>query len=549
VNGRGRDIEGSYDEFYYVYRQLSTLGEIVVQVNSVDNTHPWAKAGLMIRDTLDPTSSHAAVYVTPGSGVSFQYRDVGGGATGNTTVGGITAPVYLKLKRDYANTMYAYYSTDGGSTWNDANAAGEDNWETLTVTDPVYIGLAVCSHNADALCQAVFDNVSVTVSGMPSAAPSTGLNIGTNDPEQLYVALEDGSGVVVVNHNDVNAATVTDWTEWNVKLSDFTGLDTSNVQKVYMGLGDRSNPQQGGGGILFVDDIRVCPPRCVASISRPVGDIATPYDCTVDEKDLAVMAGDWLLFDYVSDPLVGWYELEGDPCDSSIYGHDGNDLGDPNYATGQIGQAIVFDPNYSNYVVIGDVGIGGAEPRTIACWAKRTVLTQSNWTNIFGFTGASGANLHFDFEVVGGTATTTQNYTGLHVYGSEWDLSAPDLAWHHFAATYDGTTVTGYTDGSLVFSNNHPGLNTHRNVHMGKRGDNTNYFAGLVDDARIYDKALSQTEIQSIMGGGLGTVSDHHPMVYSPANLYDNEPNGLKRVNFKDYSIMTESWLEKETWP
>jgi hypothetical protein len=50
-------------------------------------------------------------------------------------------------------------------------------------------------------------------------------NIGTNDPEQLYIALSDGVNTSVVGHNDVNAATLTSWQEWNIKLSDFTTVD------------------------------------------------------------------------------------------------------------------------------------------------------------------------------------------------------------------------------------------------------------------------------------------------------------------------------------
>ncbi|NIP53337.1 MAG: hypothetical protein GWN67_22985, partial [Phycisphaerae bacterium] len=50
-------------------------------------------------------------------------------------------------------------------------------------------------------------------------------NIGTNSAEQLYVALSDGVNTDVVEHNDVNAATLTTWQEWNIPLTDFTTVN------------------------------------------------------------------------------------------------------------------------------------------------------------------------------------------------------------------------------------------------------------------------------------------------------------------------------------
>jgi hypothetical protein len=66
---------------------------------------------------------------------------------------------------------------------------------------------------------------------------------------------------------------------------------------------------------------------------------------------------------------------------------------------------------------------------------------------------------------------------------------------------------------------------------MGKREDNDNYFPGLVDDVRIYDYALSSSEIFSLAGG-------------SPLDL-----NGDMKINFKDYALLVDQWLEEQLWP
>ena len=72
------------DEFHFAYKMLSGPGSIIVKVETVDNTNEWAKAGVMIRETLDPDSAHAFACITPTSGVASQGRYDTGGASFNT---------------------------------------------------------------------------------------------------------------------------------------------------------------------------------------------------------------------------------------------------------------------------------------------------------------------------------------------------------------------------------------------------------------------------------------------------------------------------------
>ena len=64
---------------------------------------------------------------------------------------------------------------------------------------------------------------------------------------------------------------------------------------------------------------------------------------------------------------------------------------------------------------------------------------------------------------------------------------------------------------------------------------------------RIYDKALSETEIASVMAGGTA-VTYYHP-VESPMNLTDPEPVGSRAVNFADFAVFLDEWVEKQAWP
>ncbi|HCO96149.1 MAG TPA: hypothetical protein DIU00_19780, partial [Phycisphaerales bacterium] len=86
ITGSGADIwavDGvEADEFHYAFKTLSGTGSIAARVESVSDTDTWAKAGVMIRESLDPDSAHAMTVVTPGSGVSFQRRP----GTGQTSI-------------------------------------------------------------------------------------------------------------------------------------------------------------------------------------------------------------------------------------------------------------------------------------------------------------------------------------------------------------------------------------------------------------------------------------------------------------------------------
>jgi hypothetical protein len=117
-----------------------------------------------------------------------------------------------------------------------------------------------------------------------------------NAAEQLYVALEDSAGHVrVVNHPDLEAVQTEVWQEWNIEVTQFSGVNLKTVKKLYIGLGNRVSPQLGGSGKIYIDDIRLYRPRCVSSMLRPDADIARPYDCKVDYKDLHILTDEWLL--------------------------------------------------------------------------------------------------------------------------------------------------------------------------------------------------------------------------------------------------------------
>ena len=71
----------------------------MARIDSLVMTSGWAKAGVMIRETLDAGSKHAAVVLTPSNGVSFPYRLFTGDISYQVNTAGLTAPYWVRLTR------------------------------------------------------------------------------------------------------------------------------------------------------------------------------------------------------------------------------------------------------------------------------------------------------------------------------------------------------------------------------------------------------------------------------------------------------------------
>ncbi len=258
MTARSENISGQSDHFHYVYKQLSGPGSIVVKVESVTNTSDSAKAGVMIRDTLEADSKHALVFARPDGGVRFRRRTETAGDSTSSVDNNLALPHWVKLERDAAGLFTASHSTDGINfvPVNDTSLGSSDSVQMDTL---VYIGLALSSNNPEETCQAVFSEVSTTGTAI-GQWQSQEIDIPSNDPEPMYVAL---NGSAVVYHDNPNAALIDDWTEWNIDLQEFAtqGVNLTNVNTIAIGFGDKNNLQPGGSGLVYFDDIRLYPLR------------------------------------------------------------------------------------------------------------------------------------------------------------------------------------------------------------------------------------------------------------------------------------------------
>ncbi|GAB4254298.1 Ig-like domain-containing protein [Deferrisoma sp.] len=164
VEGGGADIWGTSDQFHFVYRTGLTASDdfvVTVKVLSVENTNPWAKAGIMVRDSLDPDAAFVDLFATPtNKNQRLQGRlTAGGSATGTGDTLSVAFPYWLRLRK-VGNTFTAYYSTDG-TTFSQYMNGGSPASLTVPMSGDVYVGLAVTAHHNNKLATAKFDDFSI----------------------------------------------------------------------------------------------------------------------------------------------------------------------------------------------------------------------------------------------------------------------------------------------------------------------------------------------------------------------------------------------------
>ncbi|MGE5293291.1 MAG: PA14 domain-containing protein [Solirubrobacterales bacterium] len=256
VTGAGADIWGNTDEFTYAYKTLNGDGAIVARVVSIGpGTNTWAKGGVMVRDSLDGGSTHAMIVLTAntdgaaGNGASFQYRAATDGASANADSGTpISAPYWIKLER-MGDTLTGFVSADG-SAWSQLGTTA------ITMQAPVYIGLCVTSHAAGENRSVEFSDISTT-GDVAGAWQGVAINASRqNSPQDLYVTVGDSAGKTATVAN-ATAATSANWTEVQIPLASFAGVNMTKVETLIVGVGNRSNPAADGTGRVFIDDIRV----------------------------------------------------------------------------------------------------------------------------------------------------------------------------------------------------------------------------------------------------------------------------------------------------
>lgn len=153
VRGGGANMWDSVDAFHYLYRRMSGDMKLAADVRLLNQgLQQYRKAGWVVRQSLDPDSAYLSVVLHGDGLTSMQYRVSKGGTTQEVR-SPLNMPKTLTLLRNGHSFKLVAAMKNGNM-----HTVGP---VTVELRDPVYVGLAVCSHDALELETAVFSNVSI----------------------------------------------------------------------------------------------------------------------------------------------------------------------------------------------------------------------------------------------------------------------------------------------------------------------------------------------------------------------------------------------------
>jgi hypothetical protein len=226
------------------------------------------------------------------------------------------------------------------------------------------------------------------------------------------------------------------------------------------------------------------------------------FTCLVTFVSVLIMTG------HVSAELVGHWRLDDGSgtiaADSSGYGNDGTLRGDPQWVIGKINGALEFDGT-DDYVEVADnESLHLWERFTLAAWIYQV---ESRSSRIIDKIGAGTAN---------GPHLDTHPGTKLRCCSGTCISTTTDHTldeWHHVAVTFDQGDVKLYVDGSVEGEGSVPSplAGNDLPLRIGADSDGQSLFHGLIDDVRVYNQALTETEILAAMEG-----SKAYPYAFGP---------------------------------
>ena len=306
-----------------------------------------------------------------------------------------------------------------------------------------------------------------------------------NTLEPMYVAV---NGSAVVANDDPKAVLANDWIQWNIPLQEFVdqGVNLANVETLSIGMGNKTNPQLGGGtGHVFFDDVR---------LYRSLPEEPEPGPEPVDPG---------------TDNLVAYYAFENNTEDSSGNGYNATASGNPQYVSGPTGygMAMEFDSTLDHIELPIGSAIASMNDITVSCWADFSNLGGA-WQRLWDF-GTGEDNYMFVSPRIG-----TDGELRFAIIAAddtvEYNITAPATlpsSWHNVAVTIDSASMTMklYQNGRLVAEGQTPLLpsdlgETDQNFIARSQWAADAFYRGSIDEFRIYDRALSVPELLYLAG-------------------------------------------------
>jgi hypothetical protein len=364
-----------------------------------------------------------------------------------------------------------------------------------------------------------------------------------NSQDSMYLTLDDGNtSFSVIQDADLSAA---QWHSWRVPLSDFTGVNLTNVQKIHFGIGVPGRTSTSGAtGTLILDDFALYAPYC-----RPefTSDSDLNADCVVDYKDLKILCQDWLEKNInpklpAIGPVASWQ------FDSAAGGITPEDIAGKN-AT-MVGGSIVSDPQRGNVLELNGSNeylthnfVLPMQTGTITHWLKPDANDHLMCAYYEGDLGSENngnggtdiLEVHTGLNFAGKAVGIYQDGTDPEVsyVGVNDDADTLIGQWTHHALTWDRSgDIVLYIDGIEVSRDSMTDRifeDRDQLVHyIGAVGNRQagRFWDGRIDDLQVYDYALSSGEVFGLI---YGLPVAHFPLAENADDIIgtqDGTPQG-----------------------
>ncbi len=217
----------------------------------------------------------------------------------------------------------------------------------------------------------------------------------------------------------------------------------------------------------------------------------------------------------LSEGLVAYYPFNGNAIDESGNGNKGALLpgGEgPTLTEDQFGNpnsAYSFD-GINDYINLGnDSSLNPKNEITLAAWYKPVSFVGVGNNAIIdkGYFSHTYPHYQYHLGVTGDGYFATPGEFGFSVSdgndsyrsGTEPNLWEPEN-WYHITGTYDGSKVSLYINGKLIGTESADGtmVDYGNNAYIGTYSNFNSFTPGVIDEVRIYDRALSETEIEQL---------------------------------------------------
>lgn len=333
---------------------------------------------------------------------------------------------------------------------------------------------------------------------------------GASDPDSIWLwnytsGVWYGAGSTIVTPLDewqhraivYDAGSVThyvdgevDTTIWGGGYSSFPASLTTNANDLQ--IGDSSNNSRRINAVL--DDLRLYNQALSASEIKQIYNTSqSTVNTTVENKT-------------AEDSLIGHWTFDGPDglTDTAGSGNNGTINGDASPAIGKVGQGYTFD-GAGDYISLGNYVDGKIETKTISFWANPSA-TPSGTTPVF-----SMGNTHYYVGITSLDRVITSHRNASNVQLASYSSSnfVEPNEWHHYTVVWDvsgsNVDVSFYKDG--VFNQTDSYSDGYYTTYgasavIGSYNGASSYYSGEVDDVRVYNKALSGTEILQVYNEG-----------------------------------------------